>query len=1464
MGIANGQFIALKKYTEAAIQFNSAARWPVDLIVAPNLVYDMILGTPFMHLYHATMTYNPSLRASLIHPKEGEVKVEATPSLATRALSFTCATLTSFESPAERATRAIAMGKCTFTAFENGTSKIALQPIREILLPFRDRFPDALPPCRPVDRFDRNHQIDLIEGKPLPQLAFYPGFNPNKLAILQAKLQSLLNAGIIVRHDGKAPACSPGFLVIKDTKARLVGDYRILNDATLPHAQDIPSTQDIIDLLGKARIFTLSDMMSGYFQLRIVEDSQHLTTFSTPLGRFKYTVTAMGLRNAGSDFQKAVRACLLTSDLLGTACFNYLDDIIIFSNTPEEHAKHVEKVLEAMRADGWYLSYDKSQVGVFKIKILGHWVEKGRVYTDPTYVGKLSEVRSPHLATNKIKALQGFLGLVGYYRRFIPDFATIAAPLTRLLRKTTEWTWGEDEERARKILTAELQKTVDKGLSIYDKDRPTRIHTDASGTGLGAVLEQQHEELGWTPIAYISKTFTPQEANLVNYERELFAIYTACKKWLCYLQGRQFTILCDCNALCNIRSMTLTNRKRRVVTMLLFLGTLSFDWQHVKGKENAFADALSRVKEPTEEIDDPTDTLMDTLPNQIEKEGEVQPRLPYEVELDEDSDFLFAIWEAKRPSTDHLCSMLPFDTDGMHPVHEPAPQNPQTWKDMGWLKRSTLAQDLQVNDDEAPPERIEDCVSMLETAYLPRDMDAEDDQETLVGEVFAIGDFGSPDECAPGRPPSLNTDMRVLETLYPLEATTPPVLPANPWDYSKDSRYAAVWKDTATGPQGHYHRDPTKRFLMIRNQYIVPAAAVPLALADVHKTYGHVALTTMVNMFKHWRLWWPDLRTDCAKYIESCLTCNLKSITNGKVFGLLGRRPAMDKTQEIAVDFAQLPSVGKFNGVLGVIDRATRFTMWIPANKTWNSRDCFTAVVHTWCGFFGLPIIVRSDNGPTFASNEWNNLWRLLGVQTSHSDPYHPQANGIIERSFGTLKSRLRAIYNEHRNVNWVDILPFIQGCHNATTRESLGGASPAEAMMGYCPRWDRLPRLPSIPKNADWLVDNDDKMTKLSKAVSDEIRKYEAEMAEYTNKSRVKWIPKVDEMVFVSRRAFNFPDNDGLNLRFLGPVAIAEMAGSHSATVIWDGKPRKIAVEYLRPCRIDSSIPQVRSTLAGLWAVLHPDRTSNTDDQGVWDAPTFMDALDEPSPDTITPSQQNRKDAEEFSRDADTPTPKAIIKKPGATGKKKNVKFASPPAANAEAPKKAKDATPQRQNETEPQADIRPSEVKSPVAPSTPKTSQNDVLDPEATWSPTRAITRHECKKGRTVFLGKWANSTKSQRMHWVDLVHLDVDEDPPEWVANGDLVNYLADFINESEEVVLDRIEVGDMVGFLEEAEFSPSWLKQMITFFPYVRKKGATKAQVGAWSNAVQRGRQKLKVTEKIFPSPPYDFSTHNPPY
>jgi hypothetical protein len=858
---------------------------------------------------------------------------------------------------------------------------------------------------------------------------------------------------------------------------------------------------------------------------------------------------------------------------------------------------------------------------------------------------------------------------------------------------------------------------------------------------------------------------------------------------------------------------------------------------------------------------------MHTLPQPATVEGEIQPRLPIEVELDEDNDFLFAMWEGETPTLEHLCTILPDKVVGEWMTgSEPKPQNPEKWRSSGWGGQGSLDEDLGTTETLIPNEDVVACSMVFSDAYLPRDMDVVYAMHDTRGrqEAFDIDTIPGPHEKVNGGNIAASTDTEILELLYPITQTSQTTT-TRPWDYTADPRYGRIWNSTASGPDGHYHRDPSGRFLMIRNLYIVPEAARPLVMADIHKGYGHLALTTLIQMLTHWRLWWPELKKECAIFVQNCMTCNLKTITNGKVFGLLGRRPIMDKAQEIAVDFAQLAPVDRFNGVLGVIDRASRYTFWIPAANTWSARDCFLAIVNNWCRIFGWPLIIRSDNGPNLASNEWDQLWRAAGVQVSHSDPYHPQSNGIIERSFGTLKSRLRALYHENTNISWLDILPF-QGCHNSTTRESLGGVSPAEVMLGFCPRWDRMPRPPSIPSNADWLVENDERMTKLSLSVTEAIRKHEAEMAQYENKSRIKWIPKKNELVFVSRRAFNFPDRDGLNMRYLGPVTVLDVIGDHSTTIMWEGAAKKVAVEYLRPCRIDPNAANTKSSLTALWQKIHPGQISNLDDQGVWDAPIFMDALDNeigPSPTTpiaipqqipriviseppvpivdtdpisreipirneetaprveVPPTGENEPTQIPLSRE-DTPIP---MPTPGEE------RPSQKPSSKKSAPKKAQ----KKPNKIPPTGEVPVQQTGSQYLG-----TQSQVLDPSATWSPTKEIVKMEVQKGRTIFRTKWANRTKAQILHWTQLAHLDTSGKPYEWVVNSHLVTYFGSLLRENEETVLEKLDEGLLDGFLEEAMFDRRWYNQLIEYYPTFLRLKPLKTTVYRWDNTLEEAR------------------------
>ena len=345
LGIADNSVLTIRDRVTAPLFLGGEGPWVLDAIVAPKLVYDVILGTPFMYTYQVFLQCFPRLRAHILSPNERYVVVAMAPAMWPPPLDEQLVSIQAEdgyfarETPDEVLTRIRAEADATYRDVYEGIGRMPHGKLREVLTRFACLFPDKLIPCIPPDRGVRNHRIWIRPGAKLPQL---PSFNPSKkkMDILGEKLTRMQLDKVIVPNYGSSPCCSPAFIVGPDTKPRLVGDFRALNVATEERAQDVPSCQSVLDLLGEARIFTCSDMQQGYFQLRIDAASQPFTTFSTPYGRFQYTVTAMGLKNAGTDFQKAVSACLRTTGQLMKSNLNYIDDLLVFSNDEDSHAEH--------------------------------------------------------------------------------------------------------------------------------------------------------------------------------------------------------------------------------------------------------------------------------------------------------------------------------------------------------------------------------------------------------------------------------------------------------------------------------------------------------------------------------------------------------------------------------------------------------------------------------------------------------------------------------------------------------------------------------------------------------------------------------------------------------------------------------------------------------------------------------------------------------------------------------------------------------------------------------------------------------------------------------------------------------------------------------------------------------------------------------------------------------------------
>lgn len=434
------------------------------------------------------------------------------------------------------------------------------------------------------------HQIITKSNKPIYSRTYrLPQVHEREV---EKQIKEMLKQGII--QHSTSPYNSPIWVVPKkvdssgEQKWRLVNDYRPLNEQTIDDKHPIPNVQGIFDKLGRATHFTTFDLAKGFYQILVDPKDRHKTAFSTPSGHYEYIRMPFGLKNAPATFQRLMNEVL--SGLVGVICIVFYDDILVFGSSLQEIIVNMLRVLQRLREYNLKLQIHKCKFFAKSTEYLGHILSKEGIKPNPDKVECIRKLKIPDTA----KKIKSFLGLTGFYRKFIQNYAKIATPLTDALKKGNKINVDDPKyipafEKLKQLITNYPT------LRYPDFHKMFTLTTDASDKAIGAVLSQEGH-----PISFASRTLNEHERHYSTIEKELLSIVWSTQYFRPYLYGVKFLIKTDHRPLVWLNNLKEPNSKLQ--RWKIKLNDYNYDIQYVKGKENHVADFLSRIDNTKNEI----------------------------------------------------------------------------------------------------------------------------------------------------------------------------------------------------------------------------------------------------------------------------------------------------------------------------------------------------------------------------------------------------------------------------------------------------------------------------------------------------------------------------------------------------------------------------------------------------------------------------------------------------------------------------------------------------------------------------------------------------------------------------------------------------------------------------------------------------------------------------------------------
>ena len=854
---------------------------------------------------------------------------------------------------------------------------------------------------------------------------------------------------------------------------RFCVDFRELNARTDVSAAPIADQRDVLDSLHGASIFTALDLCSGFYQIPLAKDSREFTAFSTPQGLFQWCVMPMGLSESPGVFQAAMTD-VLREHINNGYCKVYLDDVLIFSKDPEDHARHLDAVLTSLTKHSFFCQLPKCEFALTQLRYLGHLVSGAGVQPDPKKVSALSKWVPPLEAVTElqddatssrhaqvlrsriVKQTRSFLGFMQYFSRFIPRFSTMAAVLFDQVKDNAP-AWSDECT----MRWEQLKQCLQRATLMYHPDfaLPFHVYFDASLRGIGGLLVQEVEAI-MCPIAFCARGLQPAELNYTTTEQEFLAMVHCFQVWRCYLEGSRVFAHTDHEPLTWLATQKSLNRRQ--ARWMEFLSRFKYELLYIKGDKNVCADALSR--------------MLGLAPADLRLPGEVWPHEPADSVLAYSSPSRRVVVAGARccfgysaaaqrhnvgrsycaanvaaAAARHRHSVLLGGHTRARARAAATPTHGSRGEGTGHPAKKGVQPSQQREALSLPPSKVSRTSTSknVRENSLRKDMNLGDSTDSSSAEPThsrapeqaASGSSEQsvpcdipPDQAGDGFDHSLSQQADHLsehEKLYDTLFTRIRDALLTDSETASDSQRQRLSLEEIDGLLWQKHKLYIPDKDRLRQDVLYWHHDVPWAC--------HLGIEKTVKMVAH-QFFWPGMSEDIRKYVASCVPCQKNKTDRRRRTPPLSPLIAPESCwRTLGVDLiTDLPKSDEgYDAICVFVCHLSKMCRLVPTTVDLTTVGFARLFVREVFPHYGFPLRIVSDRGHQWNSEFFKSICERAGITLCLSTAYHPQTNGLVERTNEPVAAALRSFVAPNLK-DWPDSLSFVEFALNASYHDAI------------------------------------------------------------------------------------------------------------------------------------------------------------------------------------------------------------------------------------------------------------------------------------------------------------------------------------------------------------------------------------------------------------------------------------------